>query len=155
MAVGWSNDGSVDCGCGVNMITIELAGTPIGKGRPKFVRRTGHAFTPEKTRNYETNLRLAAQDAMGGAEPFSGPLIVLVEALFPVPQSWSRKKREAALAGSLRPTSRPDWENVAKVCDGLNEIVWRDDSQIVDGRVIKSYSARPALRIEVTEIGGA
>lgn len=135
------------------MITIELAGTPIGKGRPRFIRKTGHAYTPERTRNYETNLRLAAQDAMNGAEPLSGPLAVTVRALFPVPLSWSRKKREAALAGLLAHTSKPDWENIGKSLDGLNEIVWRDDKQIVDGRVIKAYSARPALRIEVVEIG--
>ena len=141
------------------MITIELAGTPIGKGRPRFIRSTGHAYTPEKTRNYETNLRLAAQDAMGGAEPLSGPLRVTVEARFPVPASWSRKKREAALAASfvsrerLYPACRPDADNICKtVGDALNEIVFHDDKQIIDLRVIKAYSARPALRIEVVEI---
>ncbi|QPF87006.1 RusA family crossover junction endodeoxyribonuclease [Bradyrhizobium genosp. L] len=134
------------------MIVIELAGIPQGKGRPRFMRKTGHAYTPEKTRNYETNLRLAAQDAMHGANPIEGPLAVTVRALFPVPTSWSRKKQTAALEGSVRPTGRPDADNLMKVLDGLNEIVFRDDKQIVDGRVIKTYSARPALRIEVVEI---
>jgi Holliday junction resolvase RusA-like endonuclease len=30
-------------------------------------------------------------------------------------------------------------------------VVWRDDAQIVDGRVIKRYSTKPSLRIEVRE----
>ena len=37
------------------------------------------------------------------------------------------------------------------MADALNEIVWKDDSQVVDGRSIKIYSDRPALRIEVRE----
>jgi len=135
------------------MIVIELAGTPVGKGRPRFVRRTGCAYTPTKTRNYEGNLRLAAQDVMAGAKPLEGPLAVTVHALFPVPASWSRRKRNAALDGSLWPTSKPDCDNIAKgACDALNQIVYRDDKQAVDVRVIKSYSERPALRIEVVEI---
>lgn len=134
------------------LIVIELAGTPVGKGRPRFIRRTGHAYTPEKTRNYEGNLRLAAQDVMGGAKPLEGPLAVTVHALFPIPASWSKKKRSAALDGSMWPTSKPDPDNIMKGLDALNEVVFRDDKQIVDARVIKSYSERPALRIEIVEI---
>jgi Holliday junction resolvase RusA-like endonuclease len=136
------------------MIVIELAGTPVGKGRPRFVRRTGCAYTPTKTRNYEGNLSLAAQDVMAGAKPLEGPLAVVVRALFPVPASWSRKKREAALASSgVYPTTKPDPDNLLKSSlDPLNQIVFRDDSQVVAAVVIKSYSERPALRIEVVEI---
>ena len=65
--------------------------------------------------------------------------------------SWSRRDQEAALAGGIRPTSKPDWDNHAKVTDALNGIVWHDDSQVVDGRSIKVYSDSPALRIEVRE----
>jgi len=37
------------------------------------------------------------------------------------------------------------------VGDALNEIVWKDDGQIADLRVIKRYSDMPALRVEVRE----
>lgn len=50
------------------------------------------------------------------------------------------------------PTSKPDPDNIMKGLDALNEVVFRDDKQIVDARVIKSYSERPALRIEIVEI---
>lgn len=36
----------------VDTITIRLAGAAQGKGRPRFARKTGHAFTPAKTRGY-------------------------------------------------------------------------------------------------------
>jgi Holliday junction resolvase RusA-like endonuclease len=133
------------------MIVVELAGTPLGKGRPRFVRATGRAFTPEKTRNFESNLLLAAQDVMAGRPPIEGPLCVRVEAHFPIPQSWSKKKQAGALLGVLRPTTRPDWENIAKMLDAFNKIVWIDDAQVVDGIIIKRYSDRPRLRVEVKE----
>lgn len=134
------------------MIVIELVGVPCGKGRPRFMRSTGHAYTPAKTRNYETNLRLAAQDVMAGAPPLDGPLSVTVNALFPVPQSWPKKKQAQALAGEVRPTTKPDADNLLKVLDALNEVVFRDDKQVVDARVVKSYSARPCMRVEIMPV---
>lgn len=130
-------------------IVIELPGEPRGKGRPRFVRRTGHAFTPEKTRSYESMLQGAAIEAMNGKPIIDGPLDVKVEAHFPVPASWSKKKQAAALLGVTRPTKRPDWENIAKMLDAFNGVVWRDDAQVVDGSISKFYSDRPRLVVTV------
>lgn len=130
-------------------IIVELAGPPHGKGRPRFVRATGHVHTPQRTINYEGELRAAGAAVMAGRVPVTGPLCVLVEAFFPIPASWSVKKRAQALAGLLRPTKRPDWENVAKMLDAFNEVVWRDDAQVVDGRIVKAYSDRPRLVVTV------
>lgn len=132
-------------------VVIHLAGEPKGKGRPRFVQRGKFmsAYTPTPTRNYEAALRMAAQEAMAGGPPLEGPLRVVVEAVFTVPQSWSGKKRAAALAGAIRPTGRPDWENISKTLDGCNKLVWHDDAQIVDGRCLKLYGEAAYLRIEV------
>lgn len=116
------------------------------------MRATGIAFTPADTRKYQSALRYAAQEAMNGRPPLEGPLSVSIVAAFPVPQSWSKKKRQAALANHIFPTSRPDIDNIAKQCDGLNEVVWKDDKQIVDAQVSKRYSDRPLLSIMVREI---
>jgi len=72
-----------------------------------------------------------------------------VSAYFGVPQSWGAKKRAAALAGAIRPAKRPDLDNVVKMLDALNEVVWRDDAQVVSGLIEKYYSDRPRLRVEV------
>ena len=130
-------------------IVIRLAGEPEGKGRARFSRKTGRAFTPAKTRSYEGALRLAAQDVMGERDPLEEAVFVTVTAGMPVPASWSEKKRQMALAGLVWPTSRPDADNFAKCCDALNEIVFRDDKQIVALTVVKTYSARPELLIVV------
>lgn len=129
-------------------IVVELAGEPVAKGRPKFGR--GHAYTPQRTRNYETDLQWRAKQAMRGRMMLEGALKVDVLAAFPVPRSWSKIKQARALAGILRPTGRPDADNVLKSAgDALNGIVWRDDSQIVSATITKRYSDRPRLRIEV------
>lgn len=130
-------------------IVIELSGEPKGKARPRFVRATGAAFTPAETRRYESALRFAGQEAMGSRPPADGALVVSVLAVFPIPASWSRKKRADATDGQVRPTTRPDADNLLKMLDGLNEVVWRDDRQIVDARVTKRYGERPMLRIVV------
>lgn len=135
-------------------LIIELSGDPKGKGRPRFSRKSGVAYTPAPTRNYEAALRLAAQAVMLSAVPVEGPLKVVVDAFFGVPRSWSIRKRESALLGLLRPTGRPDLDNIVKVLDALNGVVWRDDSQIVLAIVSKRYSDRPRLRIEVEKMIG-
>ena len=69
------------------MIEIVLAGVPVGKGRPRFVKSTGRAFTPEKTVRFEDRLSIVAQEAMAGRAPLDGPLAVEVEIRMPVPLS--------------------------------------------------------------------
>jgi Holliday junction resolvase RusA-like endonuclease len=136
-------------------IRIVLAGEPQGKGRPRFVRASGHAFTPAATRKYESALRYAGQHAMRGAAPLQGPLCVVMVAVFPVPASWSAKKRAAALACEIWPTVKPDADNLVKVLDALNEVVFRDDKQVIDVRLVKRYGDRPRLVIEIKEYAAA
>lgn len=130
------------------MIEIVLLGAPRGKERPRLTK-LGHAYTPENTRNYEAALKFAAQQVMGDRPPLDGPLSVLIDVAVPIPQSWSKKNRVAALCGALFPTKKPDWDNFAKVIDALNLVVWIDDAQVVDGRVRKRYSEKPGMTIRV------
>jgi hypothetical protein len=44
-------------------LTLVIPGTPVAKGRPKFVRATGRTYTPAKTKAAETRVYLAWQDA--------------------------------------------------------------------------------------------
>jgi Holliday junction resolvase RusA-like endonuclease len=156
------------------LLAVRLAGDPEGKGRPRFrVVKTragaafGSAYTPAQTRDYENRLRAAAWDAMAGRQAFDEALEVIVFAYFPIPPSWSDKKKDAALAGLIRPTGKPDWENIGKMLDALNPfrdprtkivvpVVWADDALVVDGRVIKLYAQRqPGIIVEVRRAGPA
>jgi Holliday junction resolvase RusA-like endonuclease len=136
-------------------VVIELAGEPRGKGRPRFARRSLHVYTPAKTASSEAMLRHEAALAMAGRAPLDGALRVRVLACFGVPQSWSAKKRLAAITGAIRPAKRPDLDNVVKMLDALNEVVWRDDAQVVEGWIEKFYSDRPRLKVEVSILGEA
>ncbi len=134
------------------MIVIDFIGIPKGQRRPRFTRR-GHAYKAPESRAHEQSLGWAAKQAMAGRKPLSGALMVSVDAYFPVPKSWSKRDRAAALIGEIRPTGRPDADNIEKtVGDSLNKIVWLDDAQIVDAEIHKYYSAKPLLHIEVTEL---
>lgn len=134
------------------MIEIILAGAPMGKERVRFVKATGRTFTPERTVNYESRLAYAAQQAMGDRPLLGGPLSVDVVAFMPIAESKPRKWKAAALAGEIRPTKKPDWDNFGKILDALNLVVWADDAQIVEGRVQKFYSDTPRMEIRVREI---
>jgi Holliday junction resolvase RusA-like endonuclease len=79
---------------------------------------------------------------------------IQVTAIFSVPNSWSGKRQREALAGLIRPTVRPDVDNVLKTLDALNGVVWRDDNVIVDCSITKYYGDIPSLRIEVWEHTG-
>ena len=99
----------------------------------------------------EKTLKEAGALFMRGREPTSRPCALLVHAFIEVPKSWSKTDTRAALRGAILPTSRPDDDNYLKVRDALDEIVWKNDAQCCDSRVIKRYSDQPALRIEVRE----
>jgi Holliday junction resolvase RusA-like endonuclease len=140
------------------MITVILRGDPEGKGRPRsrmvFPRSKPpfiHVYSDPKTAAYEKTLALAGKVAMRGRPPLMGPLAITVTAIMRVPASWPIKDRDAALAGTIRPQVKPDWDNIGKVTDALNGIVWNDDVQIVFAQVLKVYGEEPMLKVEIRE----
>jgi Holliday junction resolvase RusA-like endonuclease len=135
-------------------VTITLLGEPKGKGRARFVRATGVAFTPEATRSYEAALKSRATDEMGDRPPMEGALSIDVLAQFLVPVSWSERKRQAALRGEILPAKKPDADNLLKcVGDGLNKVVWRDDAQIVSASIRKRYGHQALLCVTAKPAG--
>lgn len=83
----------------------------------------------------------------------AGALKMAITAFYPIPTSWSKKKRTAAIGGAIRPTVKPDADNVLKViCDALNGIAYADDKQIVEAAVRKFYVMEPAVVVEIEEV---
>jgi Holliday junction resolvase RusA-like endonuclease len=135
-------------------VIITIAGAPVPKGRPRLSTFGGHAraYTPQKTRRYEDLIRLEAGRIMEGRDQLQGPLFVRVAAFMPIPKSLSKAKTAAAIGGELRPQTKPDVDNFAKVIDALNGIAWHDDSQVVHMVVSKHYSDRPRLELLAREL---
>jgi len=136
-------------------IQFNVPGQPVGKGRPRIGNVGQHArmFTPGKTVSYESTVALAASQAMQGRELIDGPVRVLMRMTLIIPASWSRKKQEQALAGQIRPTTKPDADNVIKaIFDAINGVVWRDDVQVVELGVSKVYGAVPGVAVHVSPL---
>lgn len=133
------------------MIEIVLLGAPRGKERPRATK-LGHVYTPEKTVSYEGALKYAALQVMGERAPLAGPLHVELDIVVPIAVSWPKKRQAAARAGAEWPTKKPDLDNIMKMLDAFNLVVWVDDSQIVTTNIRKRYGDKPGLWVKVHSI---
>src|SRR3989304_5792878 len=135
------------------MINFTIPGEPVAKGRPSATTVNGLArlYTPKKTVNYESLVALAAQQAMGDRNLFDGPVSLGINAVFQITKSWSRKRRTANYHNPEFVTMWPDFDNTLKaVCDGINGVVWIDDSQIaIIDRSYKVYGEYPGVFVVV------
>jgi Holliday junction resolvase RusA-like endonuclease len=92
---------------------------------------------------------------MNGQPPMTVALSMEVKAVFAVPPSWPKKKREAAFQGAPHIIA-PDADNILKlVCDALSGIVFFDDRIIATVTVRKIYGTIPHTKIHIREIGEA
>lgn len=139
------------------MINFFVPGPPKGKGRPRFGRTNdGHVvtYTPKETKEYEQFIRLCYWQNAHGKKPTEKPVAIRITICHPIPKSIGVTKYGEYLAGTIRPTVKPDADNVTKiVMDALNELAWADDKQVVDIRASKYYSDQPGLLVEIDEIG--
>ena len=109
--------------------------------------------TPAKTRDYEASVAAEAKRAMGFDTLIQGAIDLHVTILLPIPESESKKRKALMASNAILPTKKPDGDNVLKaIKDAINGIVWRDDSQVVDGHYSKRYSVTPGVRVIVQEI---
>lgn len=134
------------------MVLFTIPGEPKGKGRPKFSRQGNfvRTYTPEVTASYENLVRLEYQRQCGIFIGKDIPLTMDIRAYFGIPKSASKVKREAMLSGDIRPTKKPDMDNIVKIiADSLNSFTYHDDSQIVSCTVEKYYSDRPRVDVYI------
>lgn len=122
---------------------FEIKGKIRGKARPR-VTKQGHAYTPSVTADYEKLVQLAYKRQCGNIffDKAAIPSIEIhIKALFEIPKSYTHAKRVEAMTNIIRPSKKPDVDNIAKIiCDALNGVAYSDDSQIVNMRVDKLYT---------------
>ena len=130
-----------------------VKGNIRGKQRPRFFK--GHAYTPKETKDYEEHIRQSYYERYYSKDipPSNTRYKVVITAVFRVPESWSKKKKEEALKQKYC-TKKPDTDNIIKiVLDALNGIIYQDDKQVVIVECKKYYDiSEERLLIEVTEI---
>ena len=135
-------------------IMFTVYGEPVAKGRPRFAKRGNYVqtYTPVKTKSYEDEVRLLATKAKGSGSTLESSVSVFIYISFSVPQSYSKRKREACLSGETKHTKKPDLDNVAKaIIDGMNGIIFKDDSQIINLHVTKVYAEVGKVEVLIRE----
>lgn len=131
------------------IVEFFVPGEPHGKGRPRMTR-TGHAYTDSRTRAYEKAVGALAFEAMSGRKPIEVGCTVELEAFFLPAKSLSAKRRLALLGTPV--LKKPDADNVAKaVIDGMNGIVFRDDSLVWSVKTTKIYGEVEGVTVRVQE----
>lgn len=133
-------------------ISFTVAGNPFGKQRPRHMKN-GHTYTPTETRERERLFAAAYRQQCKGRR-FSPDAFLEMQVLayMKIPKSASESKRKKMLAGELRPTVKPDWDNIGKLAaDALNGIAYDDDKSIVDATVRKFYSTEPRTVVIIQE----
>ena len=136
------------------MVMYTVYGEPVGKQRPRFVRRGNYVstYTPEKTKTYEDEIRYMARCAMGASPPLETPVTVAIYIRVEIPKSFSKQKRKDALANIIKPTKKPDCDNILKCfLDAMNGVVYVDDKQVVNIHLTKVYSEIGAVEVMVKE----
>ena len=136
------------------MITMTIkfivSGKPKGKARPRF-RKIGDyvsTYNPKQTKEYEKLVKLSAieqcEDELN--KEYSGVVKMSIKAYFKPNKSIS-KKQYNLLIGTEQ-LKKPDSDNIAKIiCDSLNGVAYKDDSQVAYLKIEKYYAEEE--RVEV------
>lgn len=133
----------------MNKIRFTVEGNPFGKERP---RHNGYTtYTPTKTKQHERTVAMEYRKQCGSFRFSKDEYIdIRIIAYMPIPKSVSKKVRFMMLSGIVRPTVKPDWDNIGKlITDALNDVAYDDDKAITDAQVRKFYSDHPRTEIVI------
>ena len=130
-----------------------------GKVKPKQsfrYTRFGHKYTPRDVKQYARDIQYSFYAKYPKWLPsmfFEKPLRAEIEVFIKMPQSFSKNKKQRAIAGEIRPLIKPDVDNCTKnIFDALNGIVYPDDKQIVELSVAKYYSDTEFVKVRIMEV---
>lgn len=138
------------------MIEIIVPGEPIAKKRPRFARRGKFTVTYNDQETEEGKFIAQVLYQIGDHQPLSGPLSAKFFFYRSRPKGHygtGRNSGKLKPSAPAWPTTKPDKDNYEKfVLDCMNQIVFKDDSQVVDSRSIKAYAEEPKTIIQIQEL---
>lgn len=141
----------------VQQAFLDLKIQPVPKERPRVVKnpRTGkiQSFTPRRTAAFHVQVHRVLDKVMEGHRLMDGPLRVDMTFRMSVPVSWPKWKKEAALLGLIRPTGRPDMDNLEKaLLDAFNDHIISDDALVIERFARKIYAETAGIEASVSRI---
>ena len=128
-------------------VKLFIPGMPVAKQRPKFFRRgalTG-TYTPKKTVAWENLVALISFPK----RPPGGKMGLPIRAklIFTLPRPKTLPKRV------IYHVKRPDLDNLEKsIWDGMNKIMFTNDSQIYQVEKMKVYGDKIGVAVELTYV---
>lgn len=115
--------------------TIPLPPKAQKRARSRAVMQGDRAFSmtyKDKGQRIEEDKFIALLCQYRPEIPLDGPILLGVRAYLPIPESKPKKFKAAAQAGEIRPTTKPDLDNLLKhLKDCCKGIFWIDDKQVV------------------------
>ncbi len=111
----------------------------IPQGRPRFYH--GIAIDPPKSRQFKKDLALMV-NSLAESAFYTGEISLKIDI-------YRNKK-------SVTSRRYGDIDNLAKaILDGLNGVMWQDDSQITHLQVTKNLAKTPRIEIDIEELNNA
>ena len=136
------------------MREFKIPGKAQAKQRPR-IGRSGVVYTPKETLVYENYVKMCYSDYARQFEwlPYENQVKAEIDVLVAVPKSDSKAKKKAKIEGAIRPTVKPDCDNLAKsILDSLNGLAYQDDKQVVELIVKKYYAENAEVRVRLSEV---
>ena len=129
------------------------AGKAQSEAWQNFITGAPQTYTPAKTRADEDSIAWSYR-AQGGKHYGEQYVRLGVLAFYQIPKSWTKAKKQQAREGALRPSVKPDADNIIKaVADALNGVAYTDDTQVVEVFARKYYSDSPRIEIYIEATG--
>ena len=131
---------------------FEIPGKIIGKGRPRLNSYTGAVYTPTRTKDYENLVMQYFMIKYPKFKQLEGRVSVEIESNFEVPKSTKKQDKILMLENKINPIKKPDIDNIVKIIlDAMNEIAFKDDTQITKLNVEKKYSETESVFVKIEE----
>ena len=134
---------------------FRIIGKPKAQQSAKFrkIKNFVQKYTPKEIVDYANWVKHSFYKEYPNhlpSELIDYPLEMRIDVFFTIPKSFSKTKAALALTRQIRPTVKPDWDNISKnICDALNGIAYPDDKAIVSGSVNKYYSDMDYVNVEI------
>ena len=131
---------------------FEIPGEIVGKARPRMNTRNGKAYTPTKTKDYETLVEQYFLLKYPKFQILEGRIKVNIIAYSAIPKATKKSDINEMLDNNISPTKKPDIDNIVKaVLDSMNKFAFKDDNQITKLEVEKIYSLEDKIYIKIEE----
>jgi Holliday junction resolvase RusA-like endonuclease len=107
-------------------------------------------YVPDASKNKKEVRSLIQSQIPEGFEKIPTEIYIDIKCYLPMLEGFSKTDKYLAEKGIIRPITKPDVDNLEKTyLDALNNYIWDDDGQIIDGRTRKYYSVHPRVEIKI------